>query len=149
MGNTRLVTLLTGDELVLFSDTLEGMKEPACVLRPSYDDKFTSKPVTWVSSPFYFMIQLKDIQLSRWKFPGFLAIENTPISSQKSSTEYISVAQWAGFSSCLLVNTCHWSWRFSFSVKVRVQLVALCALHPQRGRSLVSARLTGWYLLSS
>lgn len=107
MGNTRLVTLLAGDELVLFSDTLERMKAPTCVLRPSYYDKFKFKPVTQASSPFYFIIQVTAIWLSRWNFPGFLAIENISISSQKSSTEYINVAQRAGFSSCLLVNISH------------------------------------------
>lgn len=38
-----LVALLAGDELILFSFSLERMKDPACVLRPSYDDKFIFK----------------------------------------------------------------------------------------------------------
>lgn len=63
MGNIRLVALLAGDELVLFSDTVERVKDPASVLRPSYDDKFTFKPVIQASSPFYFIIQLTAIWL--------------------------------------------------------------------------------------
>lgn len=44
-----LVALLAGDELILFSFSLERMKDPACVLRPSYDDKFIFKLLEFIS----------------------------------------------------------------------------------------------------
>lgn len=55
MGNKRQAGHFAGWWWVLVSDAWEVFakyKDPACVLRLSKDDEFTSGPITWASSPF-------------------------------------------------------------------------------------------------
>lgn len=112
MGNKRQAGHFAGWWWVLVSDAWEVFakyKDPACVLRLSKDDEFTSGPITWASSPFTSSCSWQLYGWSRWKVPGFLSTENIPISSRKGSTGYIYAAEWAGFSHWFLFNTFHWS----------------------------------------